>query len=79
MSAEYTRLGQLEGEFGVPAREYLTARDFGGHFTYEKFPSKSRAVRYSLAGTPSKQLHCLTLISFSICEGPVFSQKSPAW
>ena len=29
MSAKYTRLGQLKGKFGVPAREYLTARDFG--------------------------------------------------
>ena len=28
MSAKYTRLGQLEAKFGVPAREYLTARDF---------------------------------------------------
>ena len=27
MSAKDTRLGQLEGKFGVPAREYLTARD----------------------------------------------------
>ena len=35
MSAKYTRLGQLEGRFGVPAREYLTAHDFGGNFTYE--------------------------------------------
>ena len=35
MSAKYTRLGQLKAKFGVPAREYLTARDFGGNFTYE--------------------------------------------
>ena len=35
MSAKYTRLGQLEGTFRVPAREYLTASDFGGNFTYE--------------------------------------------
>ena len=35
MSAKYTRLGQLKGKFGVPAREYLTARDFAGNFTYE--------------------------------------------
>ena len=32
MSAIYTRLGQLKGKFGVHAREYLTARDFGGIF-----------------------------------------------
>ena len=31
MSARYTRLGQLEGKFGVPGREYLTASDFGGN------------------------------------------------
>ena len=35
MSSKCTRLGQLEGKFGVPAREYLTARDFRGNFTYE--------------------------------------------
>ena len=35
MSAKYTRLGQLEGKFGVPAREYLTASGFDGNFTYE--------------------------------------------
>ena len=35
MFAKYTRLGQLEGKFGVPTREYHTARDFGGNFTYE--------------------------------------------
>ena len=35
MSAKYPRLGQLKAKFGVPAREYLTARDFGGNFTYE--------------------------------------------
>ena len=35
MSAKYTILGQLKAKFGVPAREYLTARDFGGNFTYE--------------------------------------------
>ena len=35
MSAKYTRLGQLKGKFVVPAREYLTARDFAGNFTYE--------------------------------------------
>ena len=35
MSAKHTRLGQLEGKFGVPAREYLTERDFGGNFIYE--------------------------------------------
>ena len=35
MSAKYTELGQLKGKFGVPAREYLTACDFGGNFTYE--------------------------------------------
>ena len=37
MSAKYTRLGQLEGKFGVPAREYLTACDFDGkliNFSY---------------------------------------------
>ena len=28
MSAKYTRLGQLKGKSGVPAREYFTARDF---------------------------------------------------
>ena len=32
MPAKYTRLGQLEGRFRVPARQYLTARDFGGNF-----------------------------------------------
>ena len=32
MSAKYTKLGQLKGKFGVPAREYLTARDYGGNF-----------------------------------------------
>ena len=32
MSAKYTRLGQLKAKFGVPAREYLTARDIGGNF-----------------------------------------------
>ena len=36
MSAEYTRVGQLEGKFRVPAREYLTARDFGEYITYER-------------------------------------------
>ena len=36
MSAKYTRLGQLEGEFGVPAREYHTAGDFGGIFYLRK-------------------------------------------
>ena len=30
MSAKYTRLGQLEAKLGVHAREYLTAREFGG-------------------------------------------------
>ena len=44
MSAEYTRLGQLEAKFGVPAREYLTARDFGGNFTYE---SKSTCLSFA--------------------------------
>ena len=33
MSAKHTRLGQLEGNF---AREYLTARDFGGNFYLRK-------------------------------------------
>ena len=33
MSAKYTRLGQLEDKFGVPAREYLTSLDFGGNLT----------------------------------------------
>ena len=28
MSAKYTKLGQLKGKFGVPAKEYLTACDF---------------------------------------------------
>ena len=32
MSAKYPRLGQLKAKFGVPAREYLIARDFGGNF-----------------------------------------------
>ena len=41
MSAKYTRLGQLKGAFGVPAKEYLTACDFGGNFTYE---SRSRCL-----------------------------------
>ena len=36
MSAKYTRLGQLKGKFGVPAREYLTARDFGENFYLRK-------------------------------------------
>ena len=27
MSAKYDKLGQLIGKFGVPARQYLTARD----------------------------------------------------
>ena len=36
MSAKYTRLGKLEGKFEVPAREYLTARDFGGNFNIKK-------------------------------------------
>ena len=36
MSAKYTRLGQLEGIFGVPAREYLTAPDFGGNVYLRK-------------------------------------------
>ena len=35
MSAKYTRLGQLKGKFGVTAKEYLTARNFAGNFTYE--------------------------------------------
>ena len=37
MSAKYTRLGQLKGKFGVPEREYLTARDFGGNFYLRKY------------------------------------------
>ena len=41
MSAIFTRLGQLEAKFGFPAREYHTARDFGGNFTYE---SRSRCL-----------------------------------
>ena len=35
MSAKYTRLRQLDSKFGVPVREYLTARDFGGNFYQE--------------------------------------------
>ena len=45
MCAKYTRLGQLKGKFGVPAREYLTARDFARNFTYE-----SRSTCLRLAG-----------------------------
>ena len=44
MSANYTRLGQLEGKFGVPAREYLTARDFGGDFYLGKQVTMDRHV-----------------------------------
>ena len=36
MSAEYTRLGQLNGKFGVPARMCLTAPDFGGNLYLRK-------------------------------------------
>ena len=36
MSAKYARLGQLEGKFGISAREYLTARDFWWKFLPEK-------------------------------------------
>ena len=35
MYAKYTRLGQLEEKSGVSARQYLTARNFGGNVTYE--------------------------------------------
>ena len=48
MSAKYTRLGQLKGEFGVPAREYLTARNFGGDFTYESRSTCLSIVNYFL-------------------------------
>ena len=48
MSARYTSLGQLEGKFGVPAREYLTARDFGGNFTYERRSTCLSIVTYFL-------------------------------
>ena len=36
MSAKYTKLGQLEGKFGVLASEYLTARNFGGNLYLRK-------------------------------------------
>ena len=42
------RLGQLEGKFGVPAREYLAARDFGGNFTYESRSTCLSIVTYFL-------------------------------
>ena len=48
MPAKYTRLGQLKGKFGVPAREYLTARDFGGNFTYESRSTCMSIVTYFL-------------------------------
>ena len=48
MSAKYTRLGQLKGKFGVPARENLTAHDFGGNFTYESGPTCLSIVTYFL-------------------------------
>ena len=49
MSVKYTRLGQLEGKFGVPAREYFTARDFGGNFT-----SESRSMSVYVSWSPRR-------------------------
>ena len=48
MSAKYTGLGQLKGKFGLTAREYLTARDFGGNFSYESRPTCLSIVTYFL-------------------------------
>ena len=48
MSAKYTRLGQLEGKFGVPAREYLIARNFFGNFTYKSRSTYLSIVTYFL-------------------------------
>ena len=45
MSAKSTRLGQLEGKFGVPGRDYLTARDFGGNFYLRKKVTMDRHVK----------------------------------
>ena len=45
MSAKCTRVGQLKGKFGVSAREYLTARDFGGNFTYESRSMDSHSLK----------------------------------
>ena len=91
MSAKYTKLGQLKGKCGVLAREYLTACDFGGNFTYEsrstcltivtyflkyKFPPKSRAVRYSLAGTPNLPFSCPSLVYFADMYG-IYKSNEP--
>ena len=48
MSAKSTRLGQLKGKFGVSVREYLTARDFGGDFTFESRSTCLSIVTYFL-------------------------------
>ena len=48
MSAKYTKLVQLKGKFGVPAREYPTACDFGGNFTYESRSTCLSIVTYFL-------------------------------
>ena len=45
MSAKYTRLGQVEGKFGVPVREYLTACDFGGNFYLRKQVTMDRHAK----------------------------------
>ena len=49
MSAKYTRLGQLDGKFGVHAREYLAAHDFGGNLTYKIYMLPSRNPKRNLA------------------------------
>ena len=41
MSASCTRLGQLEGKFGVPAREYL---NYSTRFWWEFLPTKVSIV-----------------------------------
>ena len=58
MSAKYTRVGQLEGKLGVPAREYLTARYFDGNFTYESRSTCLSIVTYFL-GKNFHQNHVL--------------------
>ena len=63
MSAKYTGLGQLEGKFGVPAREYLTARDFGGNLYLKTYslrplcaPNYRKPVLYWTTSTREKHV-----------------------
>ena len=66
MSARYTKLGQLEGKFGFPAREYLTAHDFGGNCTY-LFPTKILHPQSKISSLE------LSLSGHPVCSVPTFN------